>query len=40
MTRSYTFTAQCASGQWKTFTFNATGYKDARKKLDEYIANN
>jgi len=38
--RTYTFTAQCASGQWKTFTFTASGYREARTKLTEHIESN
>ena len=38
--KTYTFTALCKSGGWKTTTFTANGYKEARKLLDEFIANN
>lgn len=38
--REYTFTAQCKSGQVKTFTFEAAGYREARKKLEELIEAN
>lgn len=38
--KTYKFTAQCRSGQTKTFEFQANGYLEARKKLQEYIDNN
>lgn len=38
--RTYTFTALCKSGTYKTTTFTASGYLDARKKLNEFIENN
>lgn len=38
--KDYTFTAQCKSGQVKTFNFQAEGYLDARKKLQELIEAN
>lgn len=37
---TYTFTAQCASGEWKTTTFQAAGYREARRMLNEFIRNN
>lgn len=33
----YKFTALCKSGQTKTFEFEASGYLEARKKLQELI---
>lgn len=38
--RTYTFTALCNSGQYKTVTFEASGYREARRMLSEFIANN
>lgn len=38
--RDYTFTAECKSGQVKTFTFQAEGYLAARTKLQELIEAN
>ncbi len=37
---TYTFTAECKSGKVKTFTFEAEGYRAARKKLQELIEAN
>lgn len=38
--RTYTFTAKCKSGAYKTTTFQASGYLDARKQLSQFIENN
>lgn len=38
--QTYTFTALCKSGEWKTTTFTAENYKAARKILAEFIENN
>ena len=38
--RSYKFTALCASGDWKTFEFEASGYREARELLNEFIRTN
>lgn len=38
--RTYTFTALCKSGERKTTTFQASGYLEARKKLQEFIDTN
>lgn len=38
--RSYKFTALCASGDWKTFEFEASGYKEARRILNQLISDN
>jgi len=38
--RTYKFTALCKSGETKTTTFQASGYLEARKKLQEFIENN
>ena len=38
--RDYTFTAECNSGQVKTFTFQSANYRAARTKLEELIAAN
>jgi hypothetical protein len=38
--RTYTFTALCKSGTYKTTTFQASGYLDAREKLNQFIENN
>ena len=38
--RTYTFNALCKSGQYKQVTFQASGYKEARQKLSEFIENN
>lgn len=37
---TYKFTALCKSGKTKTFEFEADGYLDARKKLQELIQAN
>lgn len=37
---NYKFTAECKSGQVKTFEFQAANYLAARKKLQELIAGN
>jgi hypothetical protein len=37
---TYKFTALCKSGEYKTTTFQADNYREARKKLDEFIENN
>lgn len=38
--RTYTFTALCKSGEYKTTTFQAANYREARVLLDEFITNN
>jgi hypothetical protein len=38
--RSYSSTAQCASGEWKTFNFEVEHYRAARAYLDDLIKNN
>lgn len=38
--QSYTFTAKCKSGEWKTTTFTAASYREARQKLSEFIEKN
>jgi hypothetical protein len=38
--KTYTFTALCKSGAYKTTTFQASGYLNAREKLTQFIANN
>ena len=38
--RTYKFTAQCRSGEWKTFEFEAESYKAARIRLSELIEAN
>lgn len=38
--KTYKFTALCKSGEWKAVEFQAASYKEARKLLDEFIANN
>ena len=38
--RTYTFTAQCRSGQVKTFTFEAANFTAARKELERLIQEN
>lgn len=38
--RTYTFTAKCASGQWKTFTFQKPDFRSARTELETLIKNN
>jgi hypothetical protein len=38
--KNYKFTAECKSGQVKTFEFTANGYQAARKKLQELIEAN
>lgn len=38
--RTYKFTAQCKSGEWKTTEFEAENYSAARKKLQEFIESN
>lgn len=40
MIRTYNFNAKCASGEWKEVTFTATDYREARKKLEEFIVSN
>ena len=38
--RTYTFTALCKSGEYKTTTFQASGYRNAREQLNQFIENN
>ena len=38
--REYTFTAECKSGQVKTFTFQAANYRAARTQLEQLIEAN
>lgn len=38
--KPYKFTAQCKSGEWKEFQFEAANYSAARKKLQELIEEN
>lgn len=38
--RTYKFTAECKSGVTKTFEFEATNFREARKILDKLISEN
>ena len=38
--RTYSFTAECKTGQVKTFTFDAVNFSAARIKLVELIETN
>ena len=38
--RTYTFNALCKSGEYKSTTFTASSYREARKKLQEFIESN